>query len=141
MPINIDGLTSGDGCSVSLPNNFLLAKRFMRGNIPSCLFQMPLLHLLHLSGNGFTGGIPILGNESGLTDINLQYNRLSGSIPYSIQSSTKLEIVDFSHNFLDGVLSNVNTNNVNFANYSIALAGTVIYYMLFVSTVSIFLFI
>eukprot|EP01032_Pedospumella_encystans_P008353 gene8353-9926_t len=77
----------------------------IEGSLPSCLFQLPNSTALHLSGNGFTGNIPgdILISDS-LTDLSLSHNALTGTIPVQIQHK-KWSNVDLSYNRLSGTLS------------------------------------
>ncbi|CAL9016324.1 unnamed protein product [Prunus brigantina] len=62
------------------------------------------LYELRLSQNGFDGDIPFeLGQLQNLQSIlDLSYNNLSGQIPASIGTLTKLEALDLSHNQLVG---------------------------------------
>ena len=55
------------------------------GSIPDCIFQMPSLIALYITGNGLSGTIPQLSTSTNMIVLALDYNRLSGTIPTSIQ--------------------------------------------------------
>lgn len=66
----------------------------MDGTLPACLLQMGNLTTLHLSGNGFTGPLPEVGEQLGksLSDLSLSHNLLTGSIHLSIQNREWLNL-------------------------------------------------
>ena len=108
--ISFNGLATAGECRVPLfPSSFnfrsfLLEHKF-HGGIPTCLFTMPSLTTLHLSGNALTGTIPSNGNISeSLQDLSLSHNQLTGTIPNSIQERFWLNL-DLSYNKLTGTLS------------------------------------
>jgi Leucine-rich repeat (LRR) protein len=80
--------------------------RLIKGGIPSCLWSLTRLQQLHLSGNGLTGTLGEVSAASNLTTIVVPSNRLSGTIPQSLQLlSGSLVQLDLSSNRLSGTLS------------------------------------
>ena len=115
--ISLDGLHTSTTCSHEYWNPFYPSKAgsyasLMGGTIPHCLFFLPNINTLHLSGNGFDGTIPTLSNRNSsdipnkLQDIALSHNRLTGTIPDWIQSYPNFLNVDFSYNKFTGYLNN-----------------------------------
>ncbi|KAG2578950.1 hypothetical protein PVAP13_6NG219500 [Panicum virgatum] len=110
-----------------------LSSNFLYGLIPPKLSVMSKLHTVTLDGNYFNGSVPDwLDSFSNLTVLRLQSNRLMGSIPASIAKATmltelalagnsisgdvpnlgnlsKLEMLDFRDNELDGELPEMPT--------------------------------
>jgi Leucine-rich repeat (LRR) protein len=131
--LSLDGLSTASACrsmifpysssssSASLFNAFTLENSFLNG-IPPCLFSMPNLQTLHLSGNGLTGSLPdsyeddsgFHGISPSLADVSLSHNRLSGTIPLSFQQRSWLNL-DLSYNKFTGTLASsfASYNNVN----------------------------
>ena len=56
----------------------------MTGSIPPCIFNLPNLQTLHLSGNGFSGMLPN-SLPVNLTDLSLSHNFIKGTLSTSIQ--------------------------------------------------------
>jgi Leucine-rich repeat (LRR) protein/uncharacterized membrane protein YgcG len=110
VSIALDGLSTSSSCRKSIFPGSRLFKAFtlrhnIDGSIPSCLFTLPFLTTLHLSGNGFTGSLSSsLVVSPSLIDLVLSYNELSGSIPLSIQTKFWSNL-DLSYNAINGVLS------------------------------------
>jgi Leucine-rich repeat (LRR) protein len=109
--LSLDGLITADNCrnslfpAVSSLFNGFTVTHFMQGTIPPCLFEMPSLQLLHLSGNGITGSIPSnVSIPANLTDLSLSHNLLTGTIPMNIQNKY-WDNLDLSYNKLTGTLS------------------------------------
>jgi Leucine-rich repeat (LRR) protein len=69
----LDGVGVGSSCSTNRGS-----RSSFHGYIPSCLFSMPSLSTLHLTGNGLTGTLPELSANSSLTTLSLTSNRLTG---------------------------------------------------------------
>eukprot|EP01038_Epipyxis_sp_PR26KG_P009357 gene9357-12607_t len=77
----------------------------VRGEIPSCLYNMTSLTTLHLSGNGLQGTIPnnlIISPK--LTNLVLSHNELRGPIPLEIQTRPWNKL-DLSYNKFTGTLT------------------------------------
>lgn len=107
--LSLDGVTTSNKCKQLIFGNIpyfdgFIATHYLKGTIPSCLFEIPSLQLLHISGNSFTGTIPSgLNLPHDLTDLSLSHNSLSGSIPVEIQETPWLNL-DLSYNKLSGTL-------------------------------------
>ena len=70
------------------------------GTVPSCVWGLRNLSVLHLTGNGLTGEIArSLPLHSQIADLSLSHNQLSGSIPLDILNIASL---DLSYNQLSG---------------------------------------
>jgi hypothetical protein len=76
----------------------------IEGHIPPCLFTIPTLQTLHLSGNGIHDRLSNnLTISPSLQDLSLAHNLLTGKIPESILSRT-WESLDLSFNQFKGNL-------------------------------------
>ncbi|XP_024157340.2 receptor-like protein 43 [Rosa chinensis] len=65
--------------------------------------QFPVLRILDLSYNDFSGKIPeFIGKLEGIWSLNLSNNILTGRIPSSLSNLSGLESLDLSHNKLSG---------------------------------------
>lgn len=103
----LDGIRTAAACrSKLLPGlgigTYSLDKT-MQGGVPPCLFDMPSLQVLHLSGNGLMGSIPAHVISPTLRHISLSNNLLTGPIPRTIQRNNMLYL-DLAYNKLDGTL-------------------------------------
>jgi Leucine-rich repeat (LRR) protein len=109
----LDGLSTSSSCrdyffADSLSSTFtsFYLKNGITGTIPECLFSMPRLQTLHLSGNGLSGSLTSsLNISNSLTDLSLSYNMLTGSIPSNFQENSWINL-DLSYNKFTGKLSN-----------------------------------
>jgi Leucine-rich repeat (LRR) protein len=105
----MDGLSSSIRCQdrffdeSTTSNTAYQISNGIYGTVPGCLFQLPELEILHLSGNGLTGHLPDLRENSMLYDLVLSHNRLEGSIPESILFHSWKNL-DLSVNKLSGKL-------------------------------------
>ena len=111
MSLVLDGLVCASSCQTKiLPgiSSSYVSSRSVTGGIPDCLWSMPKLSILHLSGNRLTGTLPS-GDKilsSSLKDLSLSYNLLTGNIPRNIQTKSWIKL-DLSHNrFSDTLMSN-----------------------------------
>jgi hypothetical protein len=108
--LSLDGLTTSTKCQIPIfPDasafNSFVVRRFISGGIPWCLFSLPMIQSLHLGGNGFTGTIPSFLNMSdSLQDLSLSHNILHGTIPIEIQEKQWVNL-DLSYNKLTGTLT------------------------------------
>ena len=104
----LDGMSSQPSCRTKIfpytsINTYRI--RYSHGSIPSCVFSLDKLQVLHLSGNGMSGSIPsdvTLG--ASLVDMTLSNNFLRGFIPPQVQLAL-WRTIDLSHNSFDGTLS------------------------------------
>jgi hypothetical protein len=106
----LNGLSSASSCQLPiLPGtafkSFTL-ERSVSSEIPSCLFRLPKLKKLHLSGNGLSGSIsfPEIGDElmPALSELILSHNFLTGSIPSVFQEKNNWGKLDLSYNQFRG---------------------------------------
>jgi Leucine-rich repeat (LRR) protein len=113
-----DGLSSGDACLHRIPLTRAYLTYNLKGGIPDCLFEMPNLALLHLSGNGFFGTlVTSLPPNSKLTNLVLSHNGLVGSVDESIQKH-KFLTLDLSYNRIDGSCDHISADPFSFAGYN-----------------------
>ena len=100
----LDGMSSARSCQIKLFASTYSLKHDIGGPLPTCLFQLPNITTLHLSGNGFTGSIPsnIILSDT-LTNLSLSHNVLTGNIPMQIQFK-RWSSIDLSYNRLSGTL-------------------------------------
>jgi Leucine-rich repeat (LRR) protein len=102
----MDGLSSAHTCrNPVLPHSSAYTiERSVHGTVPACLFTLPKLNTLHMSGNGFTGALPEVSEISTeLIDVSLSHNILTGTIPSVIQRRQWYNL-DLSFNRLTGLL-------------------------------------
>ena len=102
-----DGMSSASSCRNKLfvgPVSAYMLLHAIGGSIPACLFQLPNIATLHLSGNSFIGSIPnnILLSDT-LSDLSISHNVLTGTVPQQIQLK-KWDNIDLSYNRLSGTL-------------------------------------
>jgi Leucine-rich repeat (LRR) protein len=123
----LDGLSTAENCrrqlfeNIPYLNSFTL-KDSLDGTIPPCLLSMTHLHTLHLSGNGLTGSLPSNGlNLSvSLLDLTLSHNALTGSIPDAFQNRVWYNL-DLSYNKITGTLSLSSFSELNSQTSSLSL--------------------
>jgi hypothetical protein len=99
----LDSLTSN--CDRKLLFGVSVPNRLMVGSIPSCIWRLRSLTLLHMAGNGIGGSLSEIPTDSKLSVLVLASNALTGPIPESMQTSPHLTQLDLSANRLSGVLN------------------------------------
>lgn len=108
--LDLSGLTAGTGCKVTVQLLGMFGVEMapnVRGTIPRCIFAMPNLTQVSMSGNGIRS--PLYELESPrLRILELSNNRLIGTIPVSIQSKFDLLKVDVAYNQLGGTIEHMN---------------------------------
>ena len=102
----LDGLNSAKQCrALNFAGSYGISNR-VYGSIPACLFSLPNITSLHLSGNGLTGNLPNqVSISSSFIDLTLSHNVLTGTIPRQFQER-KWYTLDLSYNRLSGTLDN-----------------------------------
>ena len=110
----LDGLVCASSCRQKiLPgiSTSYISDHKITGRIPNCLWSLPNLQVLHMSGNSLTGSLPsdeaILSRS--LKDLSLSYNHLTGTISSKIQAMS-LPKLDLSNNLFSGTLHSKNTS-------------------------------
>jgi hypothetical protein len=82
----------------------MLTRQRFGGTIPTCLFNLPKLGILHLAANNLQGTLPSIVNFSAtLQSVILSNNQLEGSIPSAFFNHT-FYYLDLSFNRLNGKL-------------------------------------
>jgi hypothetical protein len=123
--VALDGLSAGDFCRQYTFAHVLSSytSNLMTGSIPPCLFSIPSLNTLTLSGNGFSGTLPDCAvSNSGVTSSDagscrspisgnfsvliVSHNRIGGTIPHGFQSYP-FDNLDLSYNRFSGTASNM----------------------------------
>lgn len=100
-----------DACNLQYCKNLQwldLSNRNLKGTIPAILSSFKKLTLLDLSHNDLIGSIPNWGPQSAfastLTYINVENNRLTGSVPPSLGFLKHLYTMNLANNMLNGPL-------------------------------------
>lgn len=107
----LDSLTQNCGSSVPRMIRHIvkgyIPSHYMVNELPSCVWNMTSLKVLHAQGNGLYGTLSELptNQQSRLSVLSVGSNQLTGPIPYSFQTHV-WEQLDLSSNRLDGSLSN-----------------------------------
>jgi hypothetical protein len=95
-------------CASSCCNPFgavLISRAVFEGSIPDCIWSLPSLQTLHLSGNAIGGELGNLPAVSVIDDIDLSNNKIVGTLPLSWQMWGKFVHLDVANNkviILDG---------------------------------------
>lgn len=81
----MDGLHSSTRCPISRNKlglstitKTVSSEEGISGEIPDCIFAMPMLKTLHLAGNNLVGSLPVANLSSSLVNISLSHNLLTG---------------------------------------------------------------
>lgn len=104
--MSLDGMGASDQCLVTLWDPLDVSNAYfgglLTGTIPSCVWSLPNITVLHMSGNGFTGQLPThLRPSCTLKDVVLTHNMITGTIPEAFQKFP-FETLDLSYNKLKG---------------------------------------
>lgn len=104
--VALDGLQSGSRCALRPwdPLNLLqgYVTTLMEGTVPSCVWTMPHLRVLHLAGNGFGGTLPPdVSLPPTLTSVSLTHNEMEGTVPANF-AAHPFHILDLSFNNFEG---------------------------------------
>lgn len=103
----LDGLHTASSCKKriwALSESYVVYNG-VHGIVPACVFALPQLQTLHLSGNGFTGTLPEnITLSRTLTELIVSHNAVTGTIPERFQNHSWVTI-DVSNNLLSGSLS------------------------------------
>jgi hypothetical protein len=110
--ISLDGLITAEQCQLlyfansDVTSYHLDNQHEKTGRIPECVFLLPNLTTLHLSGNGLQGSLPtnLTALSQNLSDLSLSHNLLTGTIPLALQYNS-WKVLDLSFNKLTGTLS------------------------------------
>jgi Leucine-rich repeat (LRR) protein len=112
----LDGMRTATACRLNYRLSFsdaYSATRTSNQRLSECLFTLPTLATLHLSGIGLTGAIPPSVEVSGaLKDLSLSHNQLTGTLPRWLMDRMWVKL-DVSYNRLTGTL-----NSARSARYS-----------------------
>jgi ABC-type multidrug transport system fused ATPase/permease subunit len=110
----LDGLHTAESCRTlifpTLHKSFHALDAYMltrpiEGSIPSCLFTMPKLKTLHISGNALHGSLPQITTISpSLQDLSLSHNQLTGTISGNLLAHNWASL-DLSFNRFTGTIS------------------------------------
>jgi Leucine-rich repeat (LRR) protein len=103
----LDGMVAASSCRIKLIAGLgtYRLKHELEGGLPPCVFELPRLTTLHISGNGITGSLPRgLAPSPTFSNIALSHNFLTGTIPLELQSRL-WDSIDLSYNRLGGALS------------------------------------
>ncbi|PRP80714.1 putative LRR receptor-like serine/threonine-protein kinase [Planoprotostelium fungivorum] len=76
--------------------------------LSNAICNVTSLNNLDLGSNALTGGIPSCLGGMNITQLYLNDNNFTGSIPSTIINLPQLTVLDFSHNHLDGAVPNRN---------------------------------
>ena len=105
--MSLNGLSSSSKCEDHGTFLRMFLGDFVRGEIPACVFQLPLLDSLYVTGNQLSGELADLTSPSAFRNLALSYNRLWGSVPQSIQQHP-FSLLDIGHNAFKGEISVIN---------------------------------
>jgi hypothetical protein len=118
----LDGLTSYCSSAIwpGISDNPRYSKSVSKG-VPSCVWMLPNITELHLSGNDLSGSIPNLLNYGNLTNLDLSCNRFTGTVPQTLQNWTKLRNLNLQNNRFSGVITYMNGLHYTYSSDSSSL--------------------
>ncbi len=110
----LDGLHLSTYCSgtpINIVDTIYAIRLDVITNIPSCIYSLPSLVTLHLSGNGIQHySLPTdVKPSNSLKNLLLSHNGITGSLPLSFQSH-QWDIFDISYNKFNGILTTLNSS-------------------------------
>jgi hypothetical protein len=114
----LDGLQTAPACRgspmISIPalhynpGTYTIPTTELAASIPKCIFQLPQLEVLQMSGNGLVGNIDLAAEgvmlSPQLTNLVLAHNYLTGPINVQIQRQSRWMKLDLSFNKFSGTL-------------------------------------
>eukprot|EP00981_Chlorochromonas_danica_P008206 scaffold2062_cov181-Ochromonas_danica.AAC.10 len=101
--LELNGVSTADTCRERIfrfiPSfTAFTLSRSLSGSIPPCIFALPELESLHLSGNALEGDLPNdLNISNSLINLALSYNQLTGKLPARLKKN-KFYSLDLSYN-------------------------------------------
>ncbi|XP_021749180.1 receptor-like kinase TMK4 [Chenopodium quinoa] len=101
---NLTGSLPGSLYKTQMQNLWLENQHMGLSGSLDVLAEMRLLKQVWLQGNKFTGPIPDLSNNTGIFDLQLQNNLLTGVVPNSLMSLPGLVNISLQNNKLQGPL-------------------------------------
>jgi hypothetical protein len=107
--LSLSGLGASSSCN-SYPFLFpSYTSSKMEGTIPRCLWTLPHLKALYLSGNHFSGSINLQNRSlsQSLMKLSLSHNYFTGSVPVQIQEHP-FAVLDLSYNKFKGNIESMN---------------------------------
>ena len=110
----LDGLHLSTYCSgapINIIDTIYAIRLDVVTNIPSCIYSLPSLVTLHLSGNGIQHyNLPAdVRPSNSLKNLLLSHNGITGSVPLYFQSH-QWDTFDISYNKINGILTTINSS-------------------------------
>jgi Leucine-rich repeat (LRR) protein len=104
--LSMDGLGAASHCNghISVPYSNVELKNPMSGDLPHCIWDLPVIQIISISDNGLRGTLGTLAPDSALINLTLSHNHLTGTIPESFQRHEFVSL-DLSYNKLTGSFS------------------------------------
>lgn len=124
----LDGLHSNPACrykySFTIVDEIYYSPEVV-SNVPSCIYELPSIKTLHMSGNGIKSRLPTnVRLSENLTELVLSNNMISGPIPTSFQRH-HYDILDLSNNKITGLLSDELIVTDTFSVHTNRLSGNI----------------
>jgi Leucine-rich repeat (LRR) protein len=110
--INLDGLRAAPQCAQKIAYLESYYSLRMRGTVPSCLWKLPKLQDLFMSGNGFEGSLPAQAALArAFRTLSLSHNLFTGTIP-NVFLQHSFEYFDLSSNKFKGSIEAANDSTL-----------------------------